>query len=447
MKYAVRCYSPLCCAVCPHRGPRPQHRRLTLKEARQIALANRPLVRASDLSVAAASQNTVQVQSARYPQLSASITAADCATAKPRWSDGKEVTLDTRIAAGGLNNPIVLRRDAAACTSASWSPISAARPTWWKAQNARRRSNIRQTRRARRLFSKSVTPTLARSRPSRCCTLRQRRWMREAPARPDLGAGQEQDQVRARRAFAQVNLGEARLLLLGPRMPWTPRLPGFPPVWVTAMRAASHLVDESTAPPLAISIRCLAQAWPRVPSWRACGQTGRPPRNPWMRRKHCAIRPSILYAAAGVTPYGRRPFPQYYGAIGVNLNVAAVRWRQESPRCKSKRSCRALALSENLAESENNVTDAGSCRVAQCQGRIRETSGSPHISGASASQALRLAESRYNLGITSIVELNQAQLSAIDAEIAYSRAKYDYLTARTELDYQAGALDPADAAR
>ncbi len=58
-----------------------------------------------------------------------------------------------------------------------------------------------------------------------------------------------------------------------------------------------------------------------------------------------------------------------------------------------------------------------------------------------ASQALSLAESRYNLGITSIVELNQAQLSAIDAEIAYSRAKYDYFIARAALDYEVGALD------
>ena len=58
-----------------------------------------------------------------------------------------------------------------------------------------------------------------------------------------------------------------------------------------------------------------------------------------------------------------------------------------------------------------------------------------------AQQALKLAESRYNLGITLIVELNQAQLSAIDAEIAASRAKYEYLAARSVLDFQIGALD------
>jgi len=59
----------------------------------------------------------------------------------------------------------------------------------------------------------------------------------------------------------------------------------------------------------------------------------------------------------------------------------------------------------------------------------------------------KLAETRYNLGITSIVELNQAQLSAIDAEIAYGRAKYQYLRARSNLDYQLGTLDGGSPSR
>ena len=83
--------------------------------------------------------------------------------------------------------------------------------------------------------------------------------------------------------------------------------------------------------------------------------------------------------------------------------------------------------------------------MAQCESRPTRTSGSPASAGR-ASQALKLAESRYNLGITSIVELNQAQLSAIDAEIAYSRAKYGYLASLDILNYQVGALDAQVAA-
>ena len=50
---------------------------LSLVQARQIALSNRPLVRAGELSVAAAPQHPSQVKSARYPQPSASLSAVD----------------------------------------------------------------------------------------------------------------------------------------------------------------------------------------------------------------------------------------------------------------------------------------------------------------------------------------------------------------------------------
>jgi outer membrane protein len=40
---------------------------------------------------------------------------------------------------------------------------------------------------------------------------------------------------------------------------------------------------------------------------------------------------------------------------------------------------------------------------------------------------LRLAQTRYDIGLGSIVELNQAQLSEVSAEIAAAGAKYDYL--------------------
>ena len=57
-----------------------------------------------------------------------------------------------------------------------------------------------------------------------------------------------------------------------------------------------------------------------------------------------------------------------------------------------------------------------------------------------ATQALDLAQSRYDLGLSSIVELSQAQLNKTSAEIASAGAKYDYQFQRAVLDYQIGAL-------
>ena len=53
-----------------------------------------------------------------------------------------------------------------------------------------------------------------------------------------------------------------------------------------------------------------------------------------------------------------------------------------------------------------------------------------------ANLSLNLAQSRYNLGLGSIVELSQAQLQQTQAQIAYAQAGYDYRLALAVLQYQ-----------
>jgi outer membrane protein len=57
-----------------------------------------------------------------------------------------------------------------------------------------------------------------------------------------------------------------------------------------------------------------------------------------------------------------------------------------------------------------------------------------------ATLALDLAQGRYNLGLSSIVELTQAQLNVTGAEIENLSAKYDYQSQDATLQYTLGAL-------
>ena len=57
-----------------------------------------------------------------------------------------------------------------------------------------------------------------------------------------------------------------------------------------------------------------------------------------------------------------------------------------------------------------------------------------------AKLALDLAQSRFDLGLSSFIELSQAQLNLTSAQIANAGAKYDYQTQRALLDYQVGVL-------
>ena len=57
-----------------------------------------------------------------------------------------------------------------------------------------------------------------------------------------------------------------------------------------------------------------------------------------------------------------------------------------------------------------------------------------------AKQALDLSQSRYELGLTSMIELSQAQLNLTSAQIASAGARYEYQNQRSQLAYQIGAL-------
>jgi outer membrane protein len=52
--------------------------------------------------------------------------------------------------------------------------------------------------------------------------------------------------------------------------------------------------------------------------------------------------------------------------------------------------------------------------------------------------ALQLAQTRYQLGLSSIVELSQAQLQQTSGAIDNTNAQYEYRLALATLDYQLG---------
>ena len=59
---------------------------------------------------------------------------------------------------------------------------------------------------------------------------------------------------------------------------------------------------------------------------------------------------------------------------------------------------------------------------------------------AQATLALDLAQARYDLGLSSIVELSQAQLARTAAEIHKINARYDYQLQRAILGFHIGEM-------
>jgi outer membrane protein len=416
---------------------------LSLQEAQQLGLATRPLLRARQLTADTAKQTTIQIRALRYPQLSGSLTAAT-AYQETEVIDGKETKLDTRIAAGGLNNPTVLRRDAAGVIlsqlvtdfgrtsnlveSAKFNEVSQQHQV-----NATRAQILLDVASAYFgvLEAQAVTRVAAKTVDARQLLYDRVAALAKSKLRSELDV-----------RFAQVNLDEARLLLLRARNAEDAAFARLSTSMGFGDARRYQLVDANDVqpPPEALD-SLLGQAVasrPELASLRADRQAA----DRFVNAQKALRYPAIsAIAAAGVVPVGDERFPQNYGAIGLNLNLPLLDGGKISA-LQREAQLRADTVSANLSEAENIVANGVRVAWLNAKAGYENIAITDRLRDA-AQQALKLAESRYNLGITSIVELNQAQLSAIDAEIGASRAKYQYLAALTALDYQVGVLDRA----
>jgi outer membrane protein len=157
------------------------------------------------------------------------------------------------------------------------------------------------------------------------------------------------------------------------------------------------------------------------------------------KAEHDLYYPSIgVVGTAGFVPTGVENVPSRYGAIGMNISIPILngglfRARQTQAEMKAK------AAAENVNDLANRVTR--DVRVAY----LNATTAYDRMALTQqlldqAKLAVELSQTRYDLGLGSIVELSTAQLNLTSAQIADASAKYEYQAQRILVDYQVGAL-------
>jgi outer membrane protein len=127
-----------------------------------------------------------------------------------------------------------------------------------------------------------------------------------------------------------------------------------------------------------------------------------------------------------------------YAAAGIDIEVPLFTGGLLSARQKEA-TFRASAEQKSLEEEENQVVEEVNASWFDAFTALKNIGVAEQLA-ASAQQALELATAEYRAGRTSIIELSQAQLTALQADIAAASAKYDYQIDRVQLDYQSGAL-------
>ncbi|MGH9684370.1 MAG: TolC family protein [Candidatus Acidiferrales bacterium] len=401
---------------------------LTLAQAEKIAIQNHPQVQAAQYIAAAASARVGEQRSNYFPTADGSAT-------------GVKAENDSRIAAGALNNPIIFNRFADGIevrqlvtdfgrthelvksselhAKAEDVNVTTARAdvllrvdeayfALLKAQSVLQVAN--ETVKDRQLVSDQIT-TLAKN---------------------DLKSGLDV-------SFANVDLSQAQLLLVQARNDVQASNAELSAALGYADERRFLLVESPLPPaPLGSLADFIQQALRNRPELLSqqldvlSAQTyATAERDLWFPKLSAA-------GAAGLTPIHDSTLAPRYAAAGFNLNIPIFNGHLFGS-LRAEANAQARAQQQYLrAEQDGVVRDVQKAWLNANSGYQRL--GLTDQLLAQASKALDLAQARYKLGLSSIVELSQAQLNKTEAEIAQTSAKYDYQAELSALNYQAGAL-------
>jgi len=406
----------------------PQTPKLTLKDAEALALRNHPLLQAATFEAEAANQVTREEKSAYYPTAIGSLTGAGAIP-------------DSRIAAGFLNNPTIYNRysnglevnqlitDFGRTSNLVASARLGAKATSASAQQTAQDVLLAVNRAYFGVLRGQAVLKVAEE------TVKARQIL------ADQITTLEKNKLRSLVdvSFAEVDLAQAQLLLVQAQNNEKASYAELATALGLANPQPFDLAEEPMPPaPLADPTDLIVQALQNRPalssarfSHEAALRYARAERDLWM--------PTIsATGAAGLTPAYQVPLSDRYAAAGINVNIPIFNGFLFSAR-HQEANLRAKAADQATRDLADRISrdvrtawlDAGTAyqRLAVTAQLLKE-----------ATLALDLAQGRYKLGLSSIVELSQAQLNLTQAQIADTSAKYDFQIQSAVLSYQTGQL-------
>jgi outer membrane protein len=140
----------------------------------------------------------------------------------------------------------------------------------------------------------------------------------------------------------------------------------------------------------------------------------------------------------GDTPVRLPQLSPWYWAAGVNVSIPVFNGFRFTARSKEA-ALREEAVRQRLLDLKNSISRDVRNSWLNANTAYERLSVTQQLLNQ-ANLGLDLAQTRYNLGLGSIVELSQAQLQQTQAQITYAQAGYDYRLGLALLRYQTGSL-------
>ncbi|HEY2353126.1 MAG TPA: TolC family protein [Candidatus Acidoferrum sp.] len=392
-------------------GGRP----LTLREAEATALKNNPQISVGKLQLLISQQTVRETRSAFFPTANLSITAVDAHN-------------NSRISAGGLNNPIIFPRAATGVT------VSQLITDFGRTNNLLSSSEYQAKAQDKLAQATAAQITLAVDQAF-FNTLETKALV--AVAQQTLGARQTfVDKIQALTnsklksdldlSFANVDLARAKLLLLEAKNNYEAALNSLSAILGYQDQQDFQPVEDTgpIAPPAPDVSPLVLQALQQRPEIQAL-QDEVSGAEKFGHAEHDLWRPTIsALAAAGVAPVRDDRLPNWYGAAGVNINFPLFNGFLYNSRAKSA-DLQSELDRQKLIDLRNSI--ARDVRNSwQDTNRAYERLTVTRQFRDQAALAFDLAQSRYRLGLSSIVEFSQADLQKTEADIESTDAEYQY---------------------
>ena len=241
-------------------------------------------------------------------------------------------------------------------------------------------------------------------------------------------------------SLADVQISQAQLLVLDAQNAMQTSMANLNAILGSEDDTQYNLVDETTenpAPAPANADDLVQLAFRSRPDLAALNDQFTAAKQ-FASAEHDLLHPTIsALAAAGGTPV-RDDLIQssWYGAAGANISIPVFNGFDYTARAKEA-DFRAQAASEQVRNLRDNIARDVRTSVLNAQIAFQKIAVNKQLLDQ-ANTALELAQARYKVGLSGIVDLTQAQLAQTEAEIGYANARYAYQQALAMITYQTG---------
>jgi outer membrane protein len=422
------CWIVLCALLLSMPARAQTVQKLSLQEAEQIAIQNHPQVQAAVSLAAAAKAQVTEQRSAYYPTAVGSLTAVGAEN-------------NSRITAGFLNNPIIYDR------YANGVEANQLVTDFGRTHELVKSSNLHAQAAQQNVVNTRADVLLAVDRAYFSVLKAQavlsvaQETVKERQLVSDQITELEKNKIKSGLdvSFANVDLAQAQLLLIQAQDGLDTSYAQLSAALGYGETRTFELSEEllPASPPASFS-DLLQQAVQNRPDLATLRLDAASAHSYALAERDLWFPTISAMGAAGLTPVGVEQLAPHYAAGGVNVNIPIFNGHLFGA-LRSEANSRARADDQFVRDLQDRIVRDVRTAWLNANADYQALAVAAQLL-ASATDALDLAQSRYKLGLSSIIELSQAQLNLTQAQLTSATAKYDYQTQLSALNYEIGAL-------